>query len=388
MTAPATGKRHILLAAGGTGGHVFPAIAVAEELMKRGHIVSLATDARGTNLGNTLPGVDVYRISASGVRGGLLDKVRGVLSIGVGILQARRLFRKLRPACVIGFGGYPSVPTMVAAASRGLPTIIHEQNAVLGRANRLVSKRVSVIASSFEQTAGIDAGSEDKVVVTGNPVRAAFSIARKQDYPQIGPNGEGVKILVLGGSQGARILSETVPRALAEMPDTLRRRFAITQQCRPEDIENVRRIYADANVSADLSTFFDDVPDRMAAAHVVITRAGASTVAELAETGRPAILVPYMHAMDDHQAANARAVEAKGAGWLIPQAGFTPEALTMRLESFVNLQNILLDAAQAAHDFGGQNAAAALADQAERLMGVKRNGGYGPGADPVREIAA
>lgn len=388
MTAPMIDNRNILLAAGGTGGHVFPAIAVAEELMKRGHNVSLATDARGINLGNSLPGVDVHRISASGVRGGLLDKVRGVVSIGVGVLQARRLFRKLRPACVIGFGGYPSVPTMVAAASRGLPTIIHEQNAVLGRANRLISKRVSVIASSFDQTAGIDAGSEDKVVVTGNPVRAAFSTAREQDYPQIGPNGEGVKILVLGGSQGARILSEIVPQALAEMPETLRRRFAITQQCRPEDLENVCQVYADANVSAELSTFFDDVPDRMAAAHVVITRAGASTVAELAEAGRPAILVPYLHATDDHQTANARAIEAKGAGWLIPQAGFTPEALTMRLESFVNLQNILLDAAQAAHDFGGQNAAAALADQAERLIGIKRNGGNGPGADPVREIAA
>lgn len=388
MSEKTTGGRNILLAAGGTGGHIFPAIAVAEELMKRGHTVSLATDARGTNLGSTLPGVDVYRISASGVRGGVIAKVKGVASIGLGVLQARRLFRNLRPACVIGFGGYPSVPTMVAAASRGLPTIIHEQNAVLGRANRLVARRVSAIASSFDQTTGIDTASEGKIVQTGNPVRAAFSAARAQDYPRIGPNGEGVKILVLGGSQGARILSEVVPKALAEMPETLRRRFAITQQCRPEDIENVRIAYEDANVSADLSKFFDDVPDRMAAAHVVITRAGASTVAELAEAGRPAILVPYQHATDDHQTANARAVEAKGAGWLIPQAGFTPEALTMRLESFVNLHNLLIDAARAAHDFGGRNAAAALADEAERLMGIRRNGGRGPGVDPVREIAA
>lgn len=383
-----TGNRHILLAAGGTGGHIFPAIAVAEELMKRGHTVSLATDARGTNLGSSLPGVDVHRISASGVRGGVLDKVKGVVSIGIGVLQARRLFRKLRPACVIGFGGYPSVPTMVAAASRGLPTIIHEQNAVLGRANRLVAKRVSVIASSFDETAGIDATAAGKIVLTGNPVRAAFSAARAQEYPQIGPNGEGVKLLVLGGSQGARILSEIIPQAFAEMPETLRARFAVTQQCRPEDLDNVREIYAAANVSAELSTFFDDVPDRMAAAHIVISRAGASTVAELAEAGRPAILVPYLHATDDHQTANARAVEAKGAGWLIPQAGFTPEALTMRLESFVNLHNLLIDAARAAHDFGGRNAAAALADQAERLMGLNQNGGRGPDTNPVREIAA
>lgn len=378
----------ILLAAGGTGGHVFPAIAVAEELTARGHTVALATDVRGTDLGKSLGGVDVHRISASGVRGGLLAKVGAAVSIGIGVLQARRLFRKLRPECVIGFGGYPSVPTMIAATSRGLPTIIHEQNAVLGRANRLVSKRVTVIATSFAETAGIAAASNGNVVLTGNPVRAAFSAVRNQNYPPIGPNGEGVKILVMGGSQGATVLSEVVPRALQEMPETLRRRFAITQQCRPEDIDNVSRIYAEAGVSADLATFFDDVPDRMAAAHIVITRAGASTVAELAEAGRPAILVPYPHATDDHQTANARAVEASGAGWLIPQDGFTPEALTMRLESFVNLQNLLTDAAKCAHDFGGMAAAAALADQAEKLMGIRRNGDHGPGADPAREIAA
>ena len=383
-----TAGRSILLAAGGTGGHIFPAIAVAEELIARGHTVALATDARGTGLGRSLAGFDVHRISASGVSGGLMAKVSAAVSIGVGVLQARRLFRKLRPGCVIGFGGYPSVPTMIAATSRGLPTIIHEQNAVLGRANRLVSKRVTVIATSFKETSGIALTSDDNVVLTGNPVRAAFSAVRQQAYPPIGPNGEGVKILVMGGSQGATVLSEIVPRALKEMPETLRRRFAITQQCRAEDIENVRRIYAEAGVSADLATFFDDVPGRMTAAHIVITRAGASTVAELAEAGRPAILVPYPHATDDHQTANARAVEATGAGWLIPQDGFTPDALTMRLESFVNLQNILIDAAKYAHDFGGMSAAAGLADQAEKLMGVAGNGDHGPGADPVREIAA
>ncbi len=383
-----TAGRSILLAAGGTGGHIFPAIAVAEELIARGHTVALATDARGTGLGSSLAGVDVHRISASGVSGGLMAKVSAAVSIGVGVLQARRLFRKLRPGCVIGFGGYPSVPTMIAATSRGLPTIIHEQNAVLGRANRLVSKRVTVIATSFKETSGIAVTSDDNVVLTGNPVRAAFSAVRQQAYPPIGPNGEGVKILVMGGSQGATVLSEVVPRALKEMPETLRRRFAITQQCRAEDIENVRRIYAEAGVSADLATFFDNVPDRMAGAHIVITRAGASTMAELAEAGRPAILVPYPHATDDHQTANARAVEATGAGWLIPQDGFTPDALTMRLESFVNLQNILIDAAKCAHEFGSMSAAAGLADQAEKLMGVAGNGDHGPGADPVREIAA
>ena len=378
----------ILLAAGGTGGHIFPAVAVAEELMARGHTVALATDARGINFGKPLVGVDIHRISASGVHGGLIAKMCAAVSIGIGILQARRLFQKLRPECVIGFGGYPSVPTMIAATSRGLPTIIHEQNAVLGRANRLISKRATVIATSFAETSGIGTANDNSTVRTGNPVRAAFSAIRDQDYPPIGPNGEGIKILVLGGSQGATILSEVIPRAFLEMPETLRSRFAITQQCRPEDIESVGQVYAEAGVSAELTTFFDNVPDRMAAAHIVISRAGASTVAELAEAGRPAILIPYPHAMDDHQTANARAVEASGAGWLIPQTGFTPDALTVRLESFVNLQSILIDAAKWACNVGGTSAAGALANQVEKLIGVRRSGGHTPGAGSIRDIMA
>lgn len=383
-----SGSRHIFLAAGGTGGHIFPAIAVAEELLGRGYTVSLVTDSRGTDLGRTLPDVAVHRISASGIRGGVLAKVSGVFSIGMGVLQARRLFSNYRPGCVVGFGGYPSVPTMVAATTRGLPTIIHEQNAVLGRANHLVSKRVSVIATSFEDTTGLGADTLDKAIVTGNPVRAAFSAARDRAYPPVGPNGEGVKLLVLGGSQGATVFSDIVPAAIAGMPETLRRRFAITQQCRAEDIDRVRETYASVGLTPELSTFFDDVPDRMAAAHIVITRSGASTVAELAEAGRPAILVPYPHATDDHQTANARSVDDKGAGWLIPHDGFTPEALTMHLERFVNHPGVLTDAAAAAHASGGRHAAAALVDEVERLTGARKNGGSGPATDPVREIAA
>ena len=373
-----TGAGNIFLAAGGTGGHVFPAIAVAEELIARGHQVALATDARGTSLGNSLGAVEVHRISASGFHGGLLAKAGAAVSIAVGILQARRLFRKRRPDCVIGFGGYPSVPTMIAATSLGLPTIIHEQNAIFGRANRLLLKRANVIATSFTETSGIVGTASDNIVLTGNPVRAAFSAIRDQEYPPIVPEYEGIKILIMGGSQGATVLSKVIPRALLEMPETLRRRFAITQQCRADDIDSVRKTYAKAKVSAELATFFDDVPDRIAAAHIVISRAGASTVAELAEAGRPAILVPFPHATDDHQTANARALETRGAAWLIPQDGFTPDALIMQLENFVNLQNDLVDAAKCARDFGGMSAAIALADCAEKLIGIKRNGGLGP----------
>lgn len=400
MTAATGFSCHVTLAAGGTGGHIFPAIAVAEELLSRGHTVSLVTDARGQGFGNVsasgsdgstgrLDEVAVHRISASGIGGGLLAKARGAVSIGIGVVQARRLFSRLKPSCVVGFGGYPSVPTMVAATSRGLPTLIHEQNAVLGRANRLVARRASEIATSFRETAGIQPPDAEKAMLTGNPVRAAFSKVRSLGYPTIGPNGEGVRLLVLGGSQGARILSDVVPRALAEMPPTLRRRFAVTQQCRPEDLERVREAYAAAGVPAELGIFFDDVPARLAAAHIVISRAGASTVAELAEVGRPAILVPYPHALDDHQTANARAIEALGGAWLMPDSGFTPEALIARLENFVNLPKKLTDAAAAMKAAGGLNAASALADRIEDLARLTgRNGAPAAPGGSVREMAA
>ncbi|MGB0630308.1 MAG: undecaprenyldiphospho-muramoylpentapeptide beta-N-acetylglucosaminyltransferase [Alphaproteobacteria bacterium] len=383
-----TDNRHIMLAAGGTGGHIFPAIAVAEALLARGYTVSLITDARGMDLGSVLPEVTVHRISASGIGGGVVAKVKAVLSIGIGVVQARRLFRKFRPRCIVGFGGYPSVPTMLAATLYGLPTVIHEQNAVLGRANHLVAGRVSAIATSFEETEGVSTENAAKITVTGNPVRHAFTGIRSRPYPPIGPNGEGVKILVLGGSLGATIFSDVVPRAIADMPDALRRRFAIVQQCRAEDIDRVRDIYESVGMSPELATFFDDIPERMASAHIVITRAGASTIAELAEAGRPAILVPYPHALDDHQTANARSIDDRQAGWLMPQDGFTPESLTIRLEGFVNLPNTLINAAEAAKSLGGRNAADVVADQVERLSGARPNGGAGPATDPVREIAA
>ncbi len=374
MSARADAK-HIVLAAGGTGGHIFPAIAVAEELLARGYRVSLVTDKRGKGFGNRLEDVALYRISASGVGGGLAAKLRGAASIGVGILQARRLFARLKPACVVGFGGYPSVPTMVAATSRGLPTVIHEQNAILGRANRLVAPKVDVIATSFPKTAGISERDVDKLVLTGNPVRGSFREVREQAYPTIGPNGEGVKLLILGGSQGARVLSDVVPEAIASMPPALRSRFSITQQCRSEDLERVRAAYESVGTNATLSDFFDDVPDRLAAAHIVVARSGASTVAELAETGRPAILVPYPHATDDHQTANALAMESLGGAWPIPESAFTVESLTIKLENFVNFPSKLIDAAEAIKRAGGLNAARRLADRIAQIAGPTAGAG-------------
>lgn len=389
MTASAQG-RNIVLAAGGTGGHIFPAIAVAEELIARGYTVTLVTDKRGKGFGDQLSEVAVHRISASGVSGNAIAKIRGLASLGLGFVQARVLLRRLKPACVIGFGGYPSVPTMVAATSAGLPTLIHEQNAVLGRSNRLVARRVSAIATSFAETAGIAEADLAKAVLTGNPVRAAISAVRDRAYPPIGPNGEGVKLLILGGSQGARVFSDIVPQAVAEMPPALRSRFSITQQCRPEDIDRVRAAYAAIGLHPTLQSFFDDVPARMSAAHIVITRAGASTISELAEVGRPAILVPYPHAMDDHQTANARALETLGGAWLMPEAALTPEALILKLETFVNFPQKLIDAAATMNSTGGRDAAAALADRIEALAGYDGNGDTGRSApaSTSRGIAA
>lgn len=383
-------SRNIVLAAGGTGGHIFPAIAVAEELIARGYTVSLVTDKRGKGFGDQLSEVAVHRISASGVSGNVVAKIKGLASLALGFVQARVLLGKLKPACVIGFGGYPSVPTMVAATNAGLPTLIHEQNAILGRSNRMVARRVSAIATSFADTAGIGDADTAKAVLTGNPVRGAISTVREQAYPPIGPNGEGVKLLVLGGSQGARVFSDIVPQAVAEMPTALRSRFSITQQCRPEDIDRVRAAYAEINMQPTLQTFFDDVPARMSAAHIVITRAGASTISELAEVGRPAILVPYPHAMDDHQTANALAMESLGGAWLMPDAALTTEALILKLETFVNFPQKLIDAAATMKNAGGRDAAAALADQIEMLAGKAGNGtsGNGKSSAAPRGIAA
>ena len=359
---------HIMLTAGGTGGHIFPAIAVAEELITRRYTISLITDKRGADLGLNLKNMPVHRVNASNMRGGLLTKINGVISISAGIIQAQRLFRQFRSKFVIGFGGYPTMPTIFAAAILRLPYIIHEQNAVIGRANRLVAKRASRIATSFTQTIGLDPKLEGRIINTGNPVRCAFTDIRGQGYPKLQNENERLRILILGGSQGAKIFSEVIPRAFITMPEKLRQRFYVTQQCRSEDIKSVQDQYRQAGVLVELKTFFNNVPQLMGAAHIVITRSGASTVAELAEAGRPAILVPYPNATDDHQTVNARSVEAAGAGWLIPNDDFTPETVKNHLERLIKTPEIAETAADAARLLGGDNAAAQVVDEIEKVL--------------------
>ncbi|MFQ5959547.1 MAG: undecaprenyldiphospho-muramoylpentapeptide beta-N-acetylglucosaminyltransferase, partial [Alphaproteobacteria bacterium] len=360
----------IVLAAGGTGGHVFPAQALAAELASRGRELALVTDRRGADFGDALGGDAVYTVRAASVSGHRLSgRLRGLAELALGLVQARRLLRRLRPAGVVGFGGYASVPTVLAATQLGLPTVIHEQNAVLGRANRLLAPRVRAIATAFAETAQLSPADRGKSERTGNPVRPALAALADAPYPAPEENGT-LAILVTGGSLGATVMAEVVPRALASLPQAARVRLRVTQQCRAEDIEAVRRAYDDASIAADLASFFDDLPRRLATAQLVIARAGASTVAEVAAVGRPAILVPYPVATDDHQTANARALERAGGAWTVAQSAFTPEALAARISAFLDWPSRLAEVAAKARAAGAPEAAVHLADLVERRMPV------------------
>ncbi len=351
--------RPIVLAAGGTGGHLFPAQALAAELVRRGRSVVLVTDRRFGNFESQFPGLPVYFIRAGTPSGGgLLRKARALGEIALGTIAARRLLRRLAPAVVIGFGGYPSLPTMLAAAMLRLPTLLHEQNAILGRVNRLLAGRVDIIATSFAGTRGVAAG---KARLVGNPVRDAVIGVRGVDYVPPGETGP-VRLLVFGGSQGASIFSSVVPAALLSLAPELRARLRVTQQCRAEDLDRVRAQYRAAGVPADTAVFFDDMATQIATCHLAITRAGASTVAELAAIGRPAILVPYAAAMDDHQTANAESLVTARAAVLLPQDRFDAGELAHSLNTLLSAPVLLTRMASAARELGRPGAVAELAD--------------------------
>ncbi|HYD30514.1 MAG TPA: undecaprenyldiphospho-muramoylpentapeptide beta-N-acetylglucosaminyltransferase [Azospirillaceae bacterium] len=373
----ATKDKTIVLAAGGTGGHMFPAEALARELLARGWTVNLVTDKRGGAFGDTLPEVAVHRIRAATLGSGLMGKVRTAVELFFGTFQARALLKRLKPTAVVGFGGYPSVPTVFAAGRAGIPVVLHEQNAILGRANRMLSGVAARIATSFPSVAGVKEADRAKLAFTGNPVRPHIAAVREVPYPAYPFDGP-LYLMVMGGSQGARIFSQVIPQALALIPEHLRRRIRLSQQCRAEDLDLARQGLTEAGVvEPDLSSFFTDVPQRLADCHLAVCRAGASTVAELSAVGRPAILVPYPFAMDDHQTANAEAVSEAGAAWLIPQPAFTPQALAARLEALLTLPESLERAAGAARAWGRVDAAARLADAVESLIGVGGNGANG-----------
>ena len=363
-----SGPRCILVAAGGTGGHLFPASALADALAQRGAAVELATDERALKYGGQFPARAIHSIpSATTTGAGALSKARAALVLGVGLVAALALVARLRPRAVVGFGGYPTVPPLMAAAMLGAPTVLHEQNAVMGRANRFLAPRVSLVATGFPELKGAGAAASGKTRFTGNPVRPAVIAAAAQPYPDF-PAGR-LELLVTGGSQGARVMADVVPAALALLSPQERGRIRLTMQARGEDKSRVAAACAAMDFPVELADFFADLPARIAAAHLIVGRAGASTVSELAVIGRPSILVPFPHALDQDQAANAAVLAANGAATVVPQTDFTPARLADLLRGALAEPGALQAAASAAKTAGVADAAARLADL---VLGIAR----------------
>lgn len=373
--------RVIVLAAGGTGGHIFPAEALAEEMLLRGYTPHLVTDHRfhqynKNSAEGVLGRIPIHTITAGSLGGGFASRIKNAVGLARGTLQARAVLKELNPLAVVGFGGYPSFPTMAAAVFSNRVTIIHEQNSVLGRVNRLFARKVKKLATTYSDTRGMG---NVTPLLTGNPVRGAIRALAKVEYPEL--TGDNMlRLLVIGGSQGASVFSRVVPEAMKLLPPNLRARIRLDQQCRAGEIEAARKAYAELGMQVDLAPFFVDVAARLASSHLVIARAGASTVAELTAAGRPAILVPLPQATDNHQYYNAQAIEDVGGGWVISQDAFTPQALASKLETLLLAPQRLAECAAAMHGIGRPDASSALADcvLAAAGMAPKTNGNGAP----------
>jgi UDP-N-acetylglucosamine--N-acetylmuramyl-(pentapeptide) pyrophosphoryl-undecaprenol N-acetylglucosamine transferase len=318
------------------------------------------TDTRFANYATQFPKARVETVPSSP-----FNAITAPFKIAAGIAIAFAKLLRLKPAAVIGFGGYPSVPVMLAANMAGLATGIIEQNAVVGRANRLVMNKVRLVAAAFP-IARFAPADPSKVVLTGNPLRPEVEALWGDPY-KVPQAGGPLRLLVFGGSQGARVFSEIVPAALTRLPHDIKVRLAVVQQCRPEDMENVRTVYRNAEISAELQSFFSDLPQRMAEAHLVIARSGAGTVAELMAIGRPAILVPLPGALDDNQTPNADILAKAEAGWRVTQSALTPDTLAQMLARIFAGPLALADMAMKAHELATPHATQRLADAVERL---------------------
>jgi UDP-N-acetylglucosamine--N-acetylmuramyl-(pentapeptide) pyrophosphoryl-undecaprenol N-acetylglucosamine transferase len=343
-----------------------PAAALAEELTRRGHRVALVSDARGVRFPGLFEGVQTHVLPAGRLSGGPLGWAKAAREMWRGRAMARELYRTFKPAAVIGFGGYPAFPALAAAFAEKIPTAVHEQNAVLGRVNRLVAGRVDAIATSYARTERLSAKHADKAHHIGNPVRDSVLALRARPYPLL--EEEGIfRVLVTGGSQGASVLSKVVPDGLAMLPVAFRRRLQVTHQARIEDIDAARRKYAELDIAADLATYLPDLPEQLGWSHLVIARAGASTISELTAAGRPAILVPLPSATDDHQTVNAREITVAGGARTIAQAAFTPSELAKQMQKLGLDPAALENAAGRAKACGKPDAARDLADLVESL---------------------
>jgi UDP-N-acetylglucosamine--N-acetylmuramyl-(pentapeptide) pyrophosphoryl-undecaprenol N-acetylglucosamine transferase len=369
MTAPL-----ILLTAGGTGGHLFPAEALANALKASGLRVALATDKRANAYAGSFPADEIVEIPSATPSGRSVPQMaKAAILLGQGTLKAASIIRRMKPAAVVGFGGYPTVPPVLAASFLKVPTVIHEANGVMGRANRLLARRSSVIATGFANIKGVPASVPGRSIHTGNPIRPAVLDAARQPYPSFG-EGEKLRLLVVGGSQGARVMSDVVPPAIELLPQEIRSRVVICQQARGEDLERVRAHYQRLGVEFEAEPFFKDLPRRLGQSHLVISRSGASTVAELAAIGRPSILVPLPGSLDQDQAANAKTLGDLGAAIVLPQSEFTPERLAGEIRSFIQQPDRLTRAAAAAHSASITDAAERLAQAVLQLIPSNKNG--------------
>lgn len=387
-------SRHFVLAAGGTGGHLIPAFALATELDQRGHHVALITDQRGAEMPGKPDFLTSHVIPAGRFGKNPLSWFGGLKALLEGRRMALRLFESFEPTAVVGFGGYPAAPAMLAATSADIPSVIHEQNAVLGRVNRMLAGRVDAIATAFTEIERLKYKHIDKVHLVGNPVRPELLALRDEDYPPFTEDGL-LKVLVTGGSQGARILSEVVPDGLAMLPPALRQRLQVTQQCRAEDLDRVRERYRTHDIPAELGTYFEDMEARLAECHLFIGRAGASTISELTAVGRPGILIPLPIATDDHQAANTREMVKAGGARMIRQPSVTvgevsgledkdnreriaqsdalqklSKDISLQIQAMAKAPQSLANAAHAAWNCGRPNAAKDLADLVESFGGA------------------
>ena len=361
---------NITLAAGGTGGHMVPAHALAAELKARGHGIMLVTDDRGAKIPGLFEDVPTHILPAGRLGGGPIGMIKAALSVMKGRRNAKRLYKQYTPDAVVGFGGYPAFPALLAANAMGIPTILHEQNAVLGRVNRLLAGSARAIATAYAEIDRLKPGHARKVELVGNPVRESVARLGTMPFPEFDDTAP-LKILVTGGSQGATVLGQVVPDALGMLPPKLRHRLQVMQQCRPDDIEAVRNRYAALNIPAELLTYIEDMPDRIGEAHLIIARAGASTIAELTAAGRPAILIPLPIATDDHQTANAREMAKAGGARMIPQTEFTPQVLAAQIDAIAGDPQALANAAERALSVGRPHATSDLADLVERIAGGK-----------------
>ncbi len=358
--------KHFVLAAGGTGGHMVPAAALATELIKRGHHVALVSDERGVRFPGLFEGIETHILPAGRLGGGPIGYAKAAAAMLKGRAMAIRLYKGFRPDAVIGFGGYPALPALLGAFNRGIPTAVHEQNAVLGRVNRLVAGKVSAIATSYADVQRLSPKHRGKTHLIGNPVRDAVLALRSKPYPLLEEDGI-FRVLVTGGSQGASVLSQVVPDGLSLLPVAFRRRLQVTHQARIEDIDACRAKYKELDIAADLATYLPDMPEQLAWAHLVIARAGASTLAELTCAGRPAILVPLPSATDDHQTANAKEMTSAGGARTIDQRSFTPVELAKQMQRLGLDPAALQNAAARARACGRPDAARDLADLVESL---------------------